>query len=119
MLAEDERIVAAALEVLFDRSGYEVVGSVGTGEAAVTLALEVVPDILVLDINLGVGIDGIEVATRIRQQAAIPIVFLTAYSDDTTRARLKSTQHRGCVKKPVFGPELIAAVESALKSSTE
>jgi len=84
MVVEDERIIGAALQLQLEIEGYDVVANVGTADAAVDAAATATPDLILMDINLGDGGDGIEASSRIRDQFRIPMIFLTAYSDPAT-----------------------------------
>jgi len=114
LIVEDERIVAAALQQQLERVGFDVVGNVGDAKDAIELACRVEPDVVLMDVNLGSGMDGIEASARIREQVAVPVVFLTAYADDATLARLSQTSHFGYVRKPVHERDLKPAIEMAI-----
>ena len=114
LVVEDERIVGAALQLQLEHAGYQVVANVGTAEQAVAAAENSTPDLVFMDINLGGGGDGIEAASRIRDQFRIPIVFLTAYSDPETLERAAATAPFGYLVKPVDDRALRPAVEMAM-----
>jgi len=115
LLVEDERIVALDLAGTLTELGYSVVASVGSGEAAVEQTLKLRPDLVLMDIRLAGKIDGIEAAQQIRDQADVPIIYLTAHSDDPTLFRAKSTEPFGYLVKPFMAPELRCAIEIALR----
>ncbi|MGV8119069.1 MAG: response regulator [Candidatus Xenobiia bacterium LiM19] len=81
LLVEDDRVTALIEEKILKREGYEVT-NVGTGEKAVE-AVRVDPsiDIVLMDINLGEGIDGTEAAKQILEIRSLPVVFLTSHSE--------------------------------------
>lgn len=114
LLVEDERIVAAALEHQLKDAGYDIVGNVGRGELAVELALELKPDLALIDINLGRGIDGIEVARRIHTVRSLPVLFLTAYSDGDILDRARELSAAPPLKKPVTADRLVKVIASVL-----
>jgi PAS domain S-box-containing protein len=114
LVVEDQRLIAADIEATLVRIGYEVVGSVASGEEAVTEALRLRPDLILMDIRLRGAMDGIEAAARIRELLDIPVVFLTAYADEPTVLRAKGTAPFGYVLKPFNERELRATVEVAL-----
>lgn len=112
---EDEAIVSMAIRRSLEKLGYEVVGETGTGQGAIDLAKKTVPDLILMDIRLKGEMDGTQAAAKIRERRSIPVVFLTAYSDDETLDRAASTTPYGYVLKPYQDRELRAAVEIALR----
>jgi PAS domain S-box-containing protein len=114
LIAEDEAIVASHIRRLLEGMGHEVMATVATGEDAVTRALALFPDLILMDIVLGGAMDGIRAAENIRKEKDIPIVFLTAYVDDATLSRAKVTGPSGYVVKPFEEKDLRAAVEIGL-----
>jgi len=114
LIVEDERIAAAALEHQLARAGYEVVGNVGKADAAVTAAVEQAPDVVLMDINLGAGPDGIEAARQIRDRCRTAVIFLTAYSDEETLRRAQEVAPFGYLRKPVHSRDLQPALQMAL-----
>lgn len=114
LIVEDERIIAKALEKRLTGLGYAIAGVVATGEEGVREALALRPDIVLMDITLGSGMDGIEAAKLIRNQADIPIVYLTAHSDAATLDRAKQTGPFGYVVKPYDNKDLQTAIEIGL-----
>lgn len=106
LVVEDERIIAKGIEKRLKGLGYDVVGLVSTGEEAVQKATELRPDLILMDIRLGPGMDGVEAANLIRTRFSIPIVYLTAYSDNATLQRAKVTEPFGYVLKPYEDKDL-------------
>jgi two-component system, cell cycle sensor histidine kinase and response regulator CckA len=88
-----------------------------SGDEAIEKALELRPDIVLMDINLGIGLDGIEAAGLIRDLAGIPVVYLTAHSDEATLQRAKLTEPFGFVIKPYEDRDLRIAIEIGLHKS--
>jgi signal transduction histidine kinase len=120
MIVEDESIVAMDIEIRLKRLGYVVVRRATSGAEALQQALLLRPDLILMDIRLQGGIDGIEAATRIRAHHNIPIVYLTAYSDSETLRRAKITEPSGFLIKPFDERELHSVIEMALyKNSME
>jgi len=114
MIVEDEIVVAMELESQLLSMGYDVVGIVGYGEEAISKAEEVKPDLILMDIKLAGKIDGIEAAEIIHRRHGIPIVFLTAHSDDGTLQRAKLSEPFGYLVKPFSAPELRTTIEVSL-----
>lgn len=114
LVVEDERIIAKGIERRLKGLGYEVVGLASTGEEAVRQAAGMRPDLVLMDIQLGEGMDGVEAAHQIRAQLCIPVVFLTAHSDDATLQRAKLSEPFGYVIKPYEDKDLHTAIEIGL-----
>lgn len=93
-------IIAANLSLQLTNLEYEVTGIVSRGEDAILHVLENPPDILLLDINLKGSIDGIETAKGIQEHMDLPIIYLTANSDETTFAKAKDTKPLAFLTKP-------------------
>lgn len=116
LIIEDEALVARELRGRLTGMGYDVVG-VAYGREGIELARETLPDLLLTDIHLKDGEDGIRVATEIRSERDVPVVFLTAYSDEQTVSRAKAVTPYGYIIKPVENRELEIAIEIALYKS--
>lgn len=114
MVVEDEGLVALSLEKKLIELGYRVPAVASSGEEAIHRALGSRPDIILMDIMLEGGIDGVAAASRIREELDLPIVYLTAYSDPKTIERAKATQPFGYLIKPFEERELFATIEMAL-----
>lgn len=100
LLVEDERVVALSMKKTLKRLGYEVVGVVATGEEAVETAIASAPDLVLMDISLQSQMDGIEASQVIRSFSDIPIVFLTAHSDEKLLESAMATMPAGYIIKP-------------------
>lgn len=114
LVVDDERIIAMDIRRTLERLGYEVPATAASGEEAVSLAGETRPDMVLMDISLGEGMDGIEAAAHIKALFDIPVIFLTAYSDDETLARATAGQPFGFLVKPFEERELHSSIAVAL-----
>jgi len=114
MIVEDEAIIAADIRSQLEEFGFEVVVCAFSGGQAITLAEEYKPNLILMDIVLRGGIDGITAAKTIIENFRIPIVFLTAYSDAATLNRAKLVGAYGYLVKPFRSVELHATIEVAL-----
>lgn len=114
LVVEDEVMVAMTLEDTLEALGYEVAGTVDNGRDAVRLAAEKKPDLILMDIRIRGDIDGIETADKITQSMDIPVVFLTAHSDEQTLMRALKTQPYGFLIKPFRERELYSNIEMAI-----
>ncbi len=115
LIVEDEVIIAKDLEQHLRRWGYEVVGLATSSDEALQLAVDALPDLILMDIQLdGGGLDGVETTALIYQQIDIPVIYLTAHSDERTLERAKPTRPFGYLVKPVDFPTLHASIEMAV-----
>lgn len=114
LVVEDESIVSKDIQHSLKKLGYEVVGAAATGEKAVMLAKSVQPDIVLMDIMLKGEMNGIEAAEQIRNECQIPIVFLTAYADETTLSKAKITESHGYILKPFKEIDLKINIEMSI-----
>jgi PAS domain S-box-containing protein len=114
LIVEDESIVAMDVKNRLIRLGYEVCGLASSGEEAIQKTIQSRPGLILMDIRLKGQMDGIIAAEQIRGWYDVPIVFLTAYSDDTTLQRAKLTEAFGYLLKPLEERELHITIEMAL-----
>lgn len=114
LVVEDEVIVARTIANQLTQLGYTVVGTASSGAAAIDKAISTRPDLVLMDVVLKGEMDGITAANRICSQQDVPVVFLTAYADENTLQRAKSTLPLGYIVKPFSPGELRVAVELAL-----
>ena len=119
LVVEDEMIIGAKISMLLTQLGYEVTAIIPRGEEAVMHVEENQPDIVLLDINLKGNIDGIETATLIHKIADIPIIYLTANTDDGTFNRAKSTRPYAFISKPFKQLDLQRAIELTISRMAE
>ena len=114
LIVEDEQIVAADLERTLRRLGYQVVGLAASGQSAVEHAQQTQPDLVLMDIKLRGALDGVAAAAQIQATAQVPIIYLTAYADETTLQRAKITEPFGYILKPFEERQLHSSIEMAL-----
>jgi diguanylate cyclase (GGDEF)-like protein len=113
LVVEDERLVGRDVQNMLLRLGHEVAGVVATGEEALTVIRERPPDLVLMDVVLKGELDGIETAKTIKDEFALPIIFLTAYADEITLSRAKFADPLGYLLKPFELRELQTAIELA------
>jgi PAS domain S-box-containing protein len=114
LIVEDESVVAMDLAQDLERLGYQIVGITDTGPEAIRLAGEAMPELVLMDIHLHGGMDGIAAARTIRDRWGIPVVFITAHSNDETFAQAEEVKPSGYLTKPFPAHNLGAAVAVAL-----
>ena len=115
MIVEDESIIAEDLADSLEDMGYIVVDIVSSGEEAILMAAEKQPHLILMDVMLQGEIDGITAAEEIYSSLQIPIIFLTAYSDNQTLQRVKATNPFGYIVKPFEERNLYLTIEIALE----
>lgn len=119
LIVEDESIIAMTLRHTLADLGYEVIDTVSSGKAAIQAVSQGGIDLILMDINIDGNIDGIETASRIRQQHNIPVIYLTSYADDQTILRAEKTGSLGYILKPFKGREVRAAIQIAISKHKE
>lgn len=106
-------MVAWALESTLELLGHEVVDIYSSGESALAAGVGDAT-LVIMDINLGEGMDGVATAAELRRTVGIPIIFCTAYSDPQTKERaLAAVPDAAFVTKPLFQQDLERAIEVA------
>jgi PAS domain S-box-containing protein len=118
LIVEDDRVVARDIQQQLSRIGHTVVGMTARGEDALALARSAQPELVLMDIRLEGGVDGIEAARQVREECRIPVVFLTAYADDETVRRASLTEPFGYLLKPFEDSQLRTVIEMALYKHT-
>jgi len=117
VVAEDEALIRMDVVATLQEAGYEVVGEVGDGEEAVRLAIELVPDLMIMDIKMP-KLDGISAAEKI-SELKIPVVLLTAFSQADLVKRAADAGAMAYVTKPFKPSDLLPAIQIALSRSEE
>jgi len=118
MIVEDESIVAKDIQASLKNLGYTVVAVAASGEEALAKVGDAKPDLVLMDVMLKGKMDGIEAAGYIRERYKIPVVYLTAYTDDETLRRAKISEAFGYLLKPFEDRELRTTIEIALYKHT-
>lgn len=113
LIVDDERVVARDLERTLTQLGYAVAGRAGSGEEAVRQARALEPSLVLMDIHLGEGMDGVDAAREIREGIDVPIVYLTAFSDRETLERAKATAPAAYLMKPFRERDVVCTIELA------
>jgi len=117
LIVEDEFITALDLKNNLEEMGYRVSAIVATGESAIDTAGELKPDIILMDIALCGKMNGITAAEKIKELYHIPVIFLTAHSDDATFERAKETDPFGYIVKPFDQVNLRTSIEIAFNKN--
>ena len=114
LVVEDEPLIAEDIAGYLLENDFEVLAIANNAEEALEILENKLPDAILLDINLGDGMDGIELATQIRNKEKIPVVFLTSHADKATLERAKQTIPAGYLLKPFDGNDIMTSLEIAI-----
>ncbi len=114
LIVEDDPLICKDIGFCLEDLGYEPLGPAHTVESALSMLEEYIPDFILLDIDLGAGKNGVELARIINREYRLPFIFLTAFSDDMTLREVKDTLPAGFVLKPFDQHRLKAAIRLAL-----
>jgi two-component system, response regulator PdtaR len=118
IVVEDEALIRMDVVETLRDAGFDIVGEAGDGETAVRLAVELRPDIVVMDVKMPV-MDGITAAERIGKEHAAPVVLLTAFSQKELVERARDAGAMAYVIKPFTPADLLPAVEIAMSRYTQ
>ena len=114
LIVEDDAIISASFERILSALGYDVIGIIAFGEEVLQKVVESPPDLVLMDIYLAGDMNGIEAAAQIQAQFDIPVVYLTAYSNDALLQKARNTEPYGYLVKPVRERDLHATIKMAL-----
>ena len=115
IITEDEFPIALDTEMKLTQKGYQVIGIAQDFGSLIDLITEDTPDVILMDINLGKGGNGIEIAKKLKKIVAVPIVFLSAYSNPEVVEAALETEPFGYLVKPYKIEDLTIALELARK----
>ncbi|TAK69574.1 MAG: response regulator [Actinomycetota bacterium] len=118
VIAEDESLIRLDLAEMLAEEGYDVVGQAGDGEAAVALAEQLRPDLVILDVKMPV-LDGLSAAERITAARLAPVVMLTAFSQRDLVERARDAGAMAYLVKPFTKADLAPAIELAVSRYAE
>jgi DNA-binding LytR/AlgR family response regulator len=121
-IVEDESIVAKDIQNSLKKLGYNVLGISNNGADAIKNIIDLEPHIVLMDIMIKGPLTGIDVAEKVKKEYNIPVIFLTAYADESTLAKAKITEPYGYILKPFKEIDLHSTIEMALykhKKDTE
>jgi AmiR/NasT family two-component response regulator len=113
VVAEDEAIIRLDLKEMLEEEGLEVVGEAGDGDAALRLARDHAPDLVIMDIKMP-GMDGLSAAERIVNEELAAVLILTAFSQDALVRRAAEAGAMGYLVKPFQKSDLLPAIEVAV-----
>ncbi|GAB2819218.1 response regulator [Alpinimonas psychrophila] len=113
VVAEDESLIRMDIVEILRDNGFDVVGEAADGEAAVALAMELRPDLVIMDVKMP-KMDGITAADKLNKEHIAPVVLLTAFSQKELVERATEAGALAYVVKPFTPNDLLPAIEIAL-----
>lgn len=114
LIVEDEAVIALDIQYTLENLGYRVPAVVSSGEESIEKASEIHPDLVLMDIKLSGDMDGISAAEQIYNRFRIPVVYLTAYSDEKMLEGMRRTMLFGYISKPFDEGVLKSTIEKVL-----
>ena len=114
LIVEDEAIIAMDLAQRLEDYGYEVTGIAASSEQAIELFEVTAPDLVMMDVVIGGGRDGIETAALLHARRDVPVIYLTAFRDEASLCRARDSAPYGYLLKPFRPDDVRAAIEVAL-----
>ena len=120
LIVEDNYIIANDIKQMLISLGYNVIGMESTGKGAVKKAEELIPDLILMDIQLSDEMNGLQAAEKILKNFDINIVYTTAYTKPNVLDIINATKPFGYLHKPFIQQELFSTIENLLyKNKTE
>jgi len=116
LIVDDDRTTASIMQLHLNNFGYNVAGIASSAKEAIDIARDLEPDLVLMDIRLGEGADGIDAAMVISNHMNIPIIFVTAHSDSKTLRRAKIVNPLGFINKPLRESDLKTTIEFAINA---
>ncbi len=114
LLVEDFGLIALDIKTMLISTGFPNIKVAYNGQEAINISEIYAPDLILMDIMLGDGINGIETARTICKVHPIPIIYITGSTDKETQKEARNTSPAAIIHKPIYLPELEYSVKSAL-----
>jgi len=119
LVVDDDNTTATVMQLYLENFGFSVPAIAKTASEAITLAKTEKPDLVLMDIRLGKGLDGIDAAEIIIDKIGIPVVYVTSYTDEETLERAKLSGPAGFINKPLRETDLKTTLRFALDQSNK
>jgi CheY-like chemotaxis protein len=114
MIVDDDTIIIHLITTMLQKKGYNVIGSVTTGEEAIGKAAELNPDLVIMDMNMPGAMDGLEAAHYIFQLFRYPVLIITGIQDEKRLEQVRHSQSYGIIFKPFSVIEISTSVDLAI-----
>ena len=112
LIVDDDNLVRLGIRMTLEDAGFCNLCVARSGPAAVDMALRQRPTVVLMDVRLGTGMDGIEAAERIRRQHPCKVIFLSGSNETATQLRISATDAAGVLVKPILPQYLLEALEA-------
>jgi two-component system, response regulator PdtaR len=112
LIVDDDNLVRLGIRMTLEDAGFRNLQVARNGATAIEMALRHHPHLILMDVRLGTGIDGVEAAQQIRQSHSCDVIFLTGSNETATRLRVEATAPTGVLVKPILPQHLIEALHS-------
>ncbi len=119
LIVDDDSTTTNVMRLYLENFGFIVPDTACSGAQAIEKAKKLKPDLVLMDIRLGKGLDGIDSAEVIMEKLNIPVIYVTAYSDEETLERAQMTNPYGFINKPLRDIDLKTTVRFALDKSRQ
>ena len=113
LIVDDDRTTISVMKLYLEESGYKISGIATNGREAIEKSREANTDLVLMDIRLGQGMDGIDAAEVINKHIGLPIIFVTAHADKSILDRAKLMEPAGFINKPLRQKDLQTTLELA------
>ncbi|HEY5702944.1 MAG TPA: response regulator [Gammaproteobacteria bacterium] len=114
LIVDDDPTTASVIKLYINDLGYEIAGTANDGKEAINQVRSLNPDLVLMDINLGKGLDGVDTAEIMAKNFKTPIIFVTSHADEATLTRAKSVEPLGFINKPLRETDLKTTIEFAI-----
>ena len=114
LIVDDSETASSLIKLHLHNLGYDIAGIAQSAEEALQLVQKHTPSLVLMDIYLGEGMDGIEAAEIIMCKYETPVIYVTSYSDNETLKRAKKSMPFGFINKPIRSNDLKVSIEIAL-----
>ena len=112
LIVDDDNLVRLGIRMTLEDAGFQNLQVARTGLTAIEMALRHRPTVVLMDVRLGSGMDGVEAAQKIRQSHPCNVIFLTGSNETATRLRIEATDPAAVLVKPILPQHLIGALQS-------
>lgn len=116
LIVEDEIIVATDVRMMLEANGYTVTGTARKYDEAVNLFKYQIPDLILCDIDLKSSRNGINFIQKVRELSKVPVIYMTAYTDDETLEEALETKPEAYLAKPFNETQLLISIKRVLKN---
>ena len=119
LIVDDDHTTSSVMQLYLENFGFIVPDIASSGAEAINKTKSLKPDLVLMDINLGKGLDGIDTAEVIMRNFHVPVIYVTSYHDDETLKRAQLTNPYGFINKPLRDTDLKTTIRLALDKKRE